>query len=197
MKLSPRDQLIIAIVAIVLVTGVAIFMLVVPQFGRLKQLDTDIAKADQEIQQAQALLNRRQGAKSQAAYTQAQLIRLANELPDAPELPSLIIELQDTANESGLEFSRIIPETPKVDTGYSTLGLALNMRGEWSDIIEFSRRVSRLRRQVRVTSVTLVPVQGAASEEDTTTDEDAPQLVDATLRVEAYMLASTVSSATP
>lgn len=193
MRLSQRDQLILGIAGIVLAAALGVFLLIMPQVNRLGQLDSEIEAADTEIQSAQTLLNQRQDAKLAAASTQAQLIELANEMPDTPELPSLIIELQDTANDSGIDFTGISPQLPTTaDAGYSKLPLSLTISGQWTDIIEFTRRLTKLARQIRVLKVVVggVELGGGASPGTSSTDTVGPNVITATVDIEAYMLGS-------
>lgn len=194
MRLSPRDQMILGIAAIVLVVAVGVFVLIMPQVNRLGELDSEIHTADQEIQSAQTLLDQRQDAKLAAASTQAQLIKLANEMPDTPELPSLIIELQDTANESGIDFTGIEPQIPQTATGYRKLPLSLTISGQWTDIIEFTRRLTKLGRQIRVLSVVVGSAQVGTPASQTPTDTVGPNVITATVEIEAYMLGGTTDA---
>lgn len=198
MKLSPRDQLILGIAAIVLLVAAGVFLLIMPQLNRLGELDNEIKSADTEIQSAKTLLDQRQDAKLAAAATQAQLIELANQMPDTPELPSLIIELQDTANDSGIDFTGIAPQVPATANGYSKLPLSLTISGQWTDIIEFTRRLTKLGRQVRVLSVVVGSAQVGAGGSQSTTETAGLNLITATVQVEAYMLgASTGGGGAP
>lgn len=188
MRLSPRDQMILGIAAIVLVVAVGVFLLIMPQVNRLGQLDDEIRTADTEIQSAKTLLDQRQDAKLAAASTQSQLIKLANEMPDTPELPSLIIELQDTANDSGIDFTGIEPQVPQAATGYSKLPLNLTIAGQWTDIIEFTRRLTKLGRQVRILNLVVGSAQVGVGQAQESTETAGLNVITATVQLEAYML---------
>ena len=113
MNMSPRNILIIAVAGCVLVAVAAVALLVVPQVSKMRDLDAQIQTAEQEKASAQALLERRQQAKNRAAMTDAELLVLANSVPESPELPSLIIELQDAAVDAGLQFRSLSPGPPE------------------------------------------------------------------------------------
>lgn len=182
MKLSPRDQLIVAIAAIVVAAVAVVVLVVMPRFRAVGQVKADIKVAEDQIAQARALLARRQGAKAGAAGTQAQLMRLANEFPDAPQLPALIIELQDVANDSGLDFASLQSDRPAVREGFAALPLSLQVSGEWADIIEFLRKLDKMTRRVRVLNLTVSPE--AVSEEAT----GAPMIENVSISLEAFIM---------
>lgn len=195
LKLSPRDALIAALVGIVAVAGLVVAFLIVPQFSKVQKLDAEIQQVEGQIQEARLVLERRQGAKEGSAQTQAQLLALANKMPDAPEMPSLIIELQDTANESGLEFVKLAPSLPEADQGFTRIPIDLKATGQWEDIIEYVRRLSRLDRQVRLLTVTIEP--GASVVSAGTPPANSNSTLEADIKIEAYTLAATNGAAAP
>ncbi len=118
MKLSPRYTLILVSLGILLVVIVAAVVLVVPQFTKLSELDANIGSADEQIAQSQNLLRERQQAKDNAAFTDAALLELAAAVPETPDLPSLIIELQDIAYESNVQIRVIEPADLEQGAGF-------------------------------------------------------------------------------
>lgn len=162
MKISPRDILIAAVVGILVVAVILVVLLILPQNTRLSQIDTSVKSAQNEISQAEALLAQRQQAKQRSAMTATELLALSNAVPENPELPSLIMELQDLAAKSGLQFRSLTPAQPapawtaqgKVpEPTYLRIPLKMQVFGTWSDTVDFLQRVQRLPRQLRITSV--------------------------------------------
>lgn len=200
MKLSPTNELIIAGVVIVALAAAFIGLLIVPQFLAIGEKDRQIAQATQDIQTAQNLLNQRQSVKSQAAGTQADLMRLQNEIPDTPELPTLIIALQDIANASGLEFTKITPTAPASKSGYTAVPVEVLLQGSWTDVIDYLHRLQGMERQVRVTDVnvkllvsTTTGTQASTAEQTTPSDT-----LEADVKMEAYVIGSaTATSSAP
>ena len=185
MKLSPRNRLILTIALVVVVALALAGFLIYPQFGKLSDLDAQIAQAQSQIDQAKTLLEQRQAVKGKAAVTDAKLLRLSNEFPESPELASLIIELQDTANEAGVDFITLTPDAPVQNTGYSSIKLKMEVRGGWADTIDFMHSVSELTRQVRIIGYTAAPAPVT-----TETESDTGQEVALQMDLEVYTLAT-------
>ena len=191
MRISPQAEIIIAIVIIALIALGMVFFLIVPQFGALAEQDRQLAQANQDIQSAQNLLAQRQSAKVRAAQTQIDLMTLENEIPDDPQLPSLIIELQNAANEAGLDFVKISPSPIDPKDGYNAVPISVELSGRWADCADYVHRLEKLDRQVRVVSVKLVPLTNlSASIEATNSDTDRNPPVDlkASIQIEAYTI---------
>jgi type IV pilus assembly protein PilO len=191
MKLTSMQKM-LAVVALMAVAVIAVVvLLILPKFGEMAQLDADIQAAKDRVAQTQTLMAQLQQAKAQASVTQTQLLELSNRMPESPQLPSLIIELQDISNASSVRFDRIQVSDPEnvPGTQYTEIPLALNLTGKWSDVLDYLRRVNRLTRGVRVTDLSLTP-PGAR----TTTDTASPALT-VTMQMRAYVMA--VNGAAP
>ncbi|MDZ4166229.1 MAG: type 4a pilus biogenesis protein PilO [Coriobacteriia bacterium] len=186
-RLSAQNQMIIAIAIIVVLAAVAVFLGIMPLFSEASEIDVQIATEQSNLSTAQALVARRQSAKAQSAANEVELMRIANSVPDSPQLPSVIIELQDVANASGLEFPQINvgavnqgPAAPDgTPAGYHVLPITISLRGDWSDLIEYQHRITKLERGVRVTSSTFAYVPGT---------ETTPAMVQGTIVLEVYMM---------
>ncbi len=204
MNLNGRLELLIGAVIIAVLAVAVVLLLIVPQFGRMGELDAKLDKANRDIQAAQGLLAQRQSAKAQAAQTQAQLLTLQNELPDNPELPSLIIELQNAANASGLLWVKVQPQTPQDRGGYEAVPMQLTMSGSWSDMTDYVRRISDLERQIRITGVDFKPQDlsgttsgtGTTSSSTETSATSGPVTLTASIQLEAYVM-SAATGTTP
>jgi len=190
MKLSYGNKLILAGAVAVLLAVLVLVLLVLPEFQQLRTYDDQIAAADQAISQAQTLLAQRQEIKARSAETEAKRIRLANQMPETPELPSLIIELQDTVNEAGLEFASLAPSEPvKAEAGYSEITMAMLVRGTWQDTVDLLQRLPRLTRQIRIVGFSTA-VQPAESEED-----DPTTIVETNMTIRVYTMPSEMAPA--
>lgn len=186
-NLSPRNQMIIAAVLILVVTVAAVALGIVPLFQKASDIDAQIADADMQMQTANALVERRLSAKARAAENEVELMRIANQIPESPELPSVIIELQDTANATGLEFVQITPSelVDSEDGTYKIVSLTVILQGEWADIIEYTRKVDKLSRGVRAT-------MGSFSRVEETDDAgDVTSFISAQMTLEVYVMAAT------
>ncbi len=193
-RLSSQNQLIIAGVVLVLITVVVVLLGIMPLFQEASDLDSRIAGAETEINSAKALLARRQSAKARAAANQLELMRIANQVPEAPELPSLIVDLQDAANQAGLTFVQVsVGEPLPVAEGaaYSEVQLDVLVQGEWTDTIEFWRRLDALMRGIRTESGT---VSYKLASEEGASD---PDYLETTLRLKAYFATPTEKPAAP
>ena len=156
MTIAPRDRLIITIAAAVIVLVALVSFLVYPQFQRWTALNTQVQVATQEADAAKLQLQERQGFKDRAIETSAKWLRLENEVPENPDLPSLIIELQDTAFKYGVQVALVTPSLPSPDaaaSGVTKIPVQVEVFGSWADTVDFLESLMRLDRGVRVTNI--------------------------------------------
>jgi len=191
-RVSARTQIIIAVAVIAGLALAFIVLGILPLITAASDVDAQIDQANTNLVTAQALLARRQSAKAQSAQNEVELINLANQVPDTPLLPSVIIELQDVANAAGLDFPQITvadlePGTLADGTetsDYSAVPLTVIVRGEWADVIEYCRELHELDRGVRITSSSHVYVPATDTSE---------AYVQATIVLEVYVMAAATS----
>lgn len=188
MTLTSTQKLIAAIVGVVVLAALAVFLLIAPQFSAMSRLEQQITQAEQDIASAKTLLSQRQQIKQRSAETEAQLLKIMNELPETPELPAFIIEIQDAVNESGLDFVSLQPgEVTEPENGYRTISVDITVDGRWQDIVDLLGRLRRIVRQVRIVSLTVSPLDETT---ETTVTANAPQEVSAQLNLQIYSLAT-------
>lgn len=195
MKLTSMQKMLAAIALMVVVAVAFVALVIVPKVAQMSALDADLQAAKDEVAQTQTLLNQLQQAKANAAVTQAGLLQLTNQFPENPELPSLIIELQDVSNAAGTRFTSVAPQTPApvVGQAYIELPIQVKVSGKWGDILDYMRRIGRMTRAIRVTDVALVPAAASTSATDTT-----PPVLSADISMRAYVMpASTAAPAPP
>jgi Tfp pilus assembly protein PilO len=187
-RLSARNQIIIAVAVLVAGALAFVFLGIMPMFREASTIDEQIATAKQDLANAQAVVQRRQAAKAQSAQNEVELMRIANRIPDSPQLPSVIIDLQDVANACGLKFPNItvgaLAQKQNEDgtvAEYSALPITIIVNGDWADVIEYYRKLDKLDRGVRVTTSSFTYVPEA---------EETPAYVQANIVLEVYVMAA-------
>jgi len=199
MKIGPREQIGAVAIGVVAILVALVAFLIWPQVQKLGELDTQIATAQQQVSAAKGLVAQREQSKQRAADTDASWLRLSNLIPEGPDLPSLIIELQDVAFASGVQLVVVTPSTPVKSTAaeYYTVPVQLEVIGTWADTVDYMQRLYKLNRGLRIvefTTQTTTNVQELTKENETLPD----YAVHTTIKVEVYMVpASAASTPTP
>lgn len=152
-KLSPRDQLIAIGLGAALVLFLFIMFLLRPQFGRLGELAKQQEDERLKLEQAKLNLKRLESLRVEAAQTETKLIKLSRRIPEEPEVPSLLIELQDVANAAGLDFNSVTLDQPADKSGYAEIPLTIQTNGSFYAVVDYLYRLEHLSREIVVSSV--------------------------------------------
>ena len=137
------------------------------------------------------------GVTGTPAIKVADLYRLAKAMPSIPDLPDVLLELNQTAKSAGVVLDSVSPAAPvDVGSGYSKLAISLTVKG---DFFAVSNLLYRLRNLVSVRNGAL-QAKGRLFSVDTValTPVAGSKKVSAALTVGTYVFggAPTASAAT-
>ena len=137
MNLRSREVYIITGVIIVVVLAAWFFLLFKPLSNNVKSTNASIDQTRLALTAAQAEVVTLEGFRKTAPQTQSDLLRLNKMMPSQSGIPSVIVEITQTAQDAGLEFVRIDPEgvTPGSPFSVQTIGLTFN--GVYDDLWPF------------------------------------------------------------
>ncbi len=141
MNLRGKEVYIITAVIVVVVCVAWFFLFYNPLRKDVSQLDGQIEETQQQLTTAQTDLARLKGYEKTAPQTRADLLRLNKMLPGQTGVPSIIIELTRTAQESGLDFVSIQPGVVAPGAPFSVQPLTLTFHGQFYDLEDFLFRL--------------------------------------------------------
>ncbi len=199
MKLSPRDKVIVLALGIVIVLVALVVLLVVPQIQKINDIGGQIEVAKQESQAATSLLQQRRAIRDEAAVTDASLIQLANAVPENPELPSLVIELQDAAYESEVLLRMVSPQQPLVPegvTGWVEVPLDIEIYGTWDNTVDYLGRIDRLSRELRTVEFAAIVLDEKLAG-DAKMDMKTPYYVRTVIKLTSYVIPAPDAATAP
>lgn len=154
-KIAMKKQ--ILILSAVLALMLLLFYLFAwkPQMAKLDELGKHKIEEERKLQAAKNTLVALQEAKKNAANVEVELIKIANKMPVEPELPSLIVGIQNMANDAGVTLKSIRPGEPTSMGEFSEMKISANLYGSYSAIIDFLRRTEKASRAFKVDSISI------------------------------------------
>jgi Tfp pilus assembly protein PilO len=194
MKARGREIYIIAgVVAVVLIVG-WYFLLFSPTRERLAELDDQVSVARTTLQATQQQLVRLEEYKKTAPQARVDLVYLGKMLPDGEGQPSLIVELNKTADVAGVTINSISRGTLAIGQPFGIQTFTLGINGTFFDVADFlyrledyvairNTRVKATGRLLQITSLQVAGVQQTAAPGASTTD---PKL-NITLEIAGYL----------
>ena len=141
-KKTPQSVWIAAVVAVLLlVTVLGFFMLVSPQRGKAADVQKEIADTQKQIDDAHALVAK---AKNAQKVKVADLFKLTKAMPDNPDEADVLLDLNNVANASGIEFSSINVDPSATLPSYQVIPLRLEFVGNFYALSDFLFRLRNL-----------------------------------------------------
>ena len=138
-----QPVLIVLIVVGFLVAGLGgYFVLIRPQHAKAASLDKQISDTNQAIDSARTLtLQAKKGAKIRVA----DIFRLTKAMPDQTDMPDILIQLNQVAEDSGITFDEITPATTAVVlSGYVAIPITVEFQGNFYELSDFLYRLRNL-----------------------------------------------------
>lgn len=144
--MSRRIKLVLITLVIVAVGLLGFFLLINPIRADIDELHADIETEDALIAKAEAELAKAAQTEKDGRANQARLIELSKMVPIDAEVPSLIIQIQDLADRSGIDWIQVSPgqAAGAEGLGYLTLPLSVNFTGTFYDVSDFIYRAEQM-----------------------------------------------------
>ncbi|GAB4252317.1 MAG: hypothetical protein Kow00129_13190 [Thermoleophilia bacterium] len=161
--MTRRNVYLLSGVGLVLIAVLYWFFLLSPIRAHIAETETLIEQERQQLQAAQAKLAQMEQTRLEAKRNNARLIQLAKMVPVDEEVPSLLLQVQDLAAESGIDFLSITPSSDDSGGEIGSIPLALTFKGTFFDVNDFLYRAERLAanpgRLLAGTTLTLSPLE--------------------------------------
>lgn len=139
-----RTIYILAVVALIAVVVAGWFLLISPLRAKIAETDAQVQAQQKNLITARAKLARMEQTRLEAEKNQGRLIELYKMVPSQDELPSLLLQVQDLATESGIEVMSISPSKGTAAGGFQAISLALQFNGTYFDVNDFVYRIEQL-----------------------------------------------------
>ena len=145
-KLDARMLGVIVGVALLVLAAGGYFLIVAPKKSEAKRLDAAITTATAELLAARAAAEADDDTQPIAV---ADIFRLAKAMPSTPDMPGILLELARIADETGIRFTSIAPQTSSTVGAYQVVPISVVFEGSFyalSDLLFRLRTLVSVRR---------------------------------------------------
>ncbi|KPJ78543.1 MAG: hypothetical protein AMJ54_03235 [Deltaproteobacteria bacterium SG8_13] len=162
-KLSQLHRILISSGIFLLVIGLFVWLLYVPKYKTIGQLETDLNNLQEQLRKAKA--DARDLKKFQEKMKKAEArFRLAKKsLPEKEEIPSLLSSISQSGKDSGLEFVLFQPKGERAKDFYAEIPVNIKVNGQFHNVALFFDKVARLPRVVNIQNIKMKPTKKAKS----------------------------------
>lgn len=142
--MSRKVRLALSGVALIVIVAMAWFFLISPLRADITETGGAIAAESTKLAAAQTKLAQAEITRAEGKKNQARLLELAKMVPDSGQVPSLLVQIQDLADQSGIKFISVSPGEPKESDGFQIIPLTLEFSGSYFDLSDFAYRTEQL-----------------------------------------------------
>ena len=161
MMRRPAVALLIGLLAALLVGAMGYFLLVGPKKAKVNTTQKEIESVENQITEQKNTFKQLTDIKNRSAEFEAKLASLQAKIPQQPELPSLIRNLQTAADPmtgAGLPWLSFTPADVTAGTGgVSSYDFGMKVSGFYSEVVDLIYRMERMERAIVVKTVTITP----------------------------------------
>jgi Tfp pilus assembly protein PilO len=175
-----RQWSLMTVIVVVIVFAGGWFLLVKPQQSHISSVKAQAVSQQQANQVLLQQIVARQGQQKQLPHEQAQLQKLATQVPTVPDEPGIIRNLSSSASGAGVNLLSLTPgsataitATAAPVTGTTTLPstatgqlvelpVSMNVVGSYANLESYFQLLEKLPRALLVTQFTLCPATGGS-----------------------------------
>ncbi len=168
-EMGSRNVLLLGGLGILLLAVLAYLLVIGPLLSRLGAGAEDRDAKEAQLAQLQAEVQDLERVQRNAGPLGRQLLELNRRIPEQPEMPTLLVQIEEISEASGVAQVLIEPGTPGPPEGggpYSAVPITMTFEGTYEDLQDFLLRANDLARLMTVGSVSYEPVDPEEGEED-------------------------------
>jgi type IV pilus assembly protein PilO len=206
-----RNILLIGFLLIVLLAVGYYFLFLGPLLNNLDERAQERADKQAQLANLQQQVAELEAIRQNAPEIERQLLELSKRIPTQPEIPTLVVQVEEIAEAAGVTQLSIVPgdvEAPPGGGDFSVMPVTMSFTGTYEQMQDFLLRTRNLARLVTVRSVTYCrvqplgageaacPVEEASPTGETTTVEEIEALLQVEIEAEVYFQPSDVPAGT-
>jgi type IV pilus assembly protein PilO len=156
MNRSDRNILIFGILGIVIVVIGFYFLLLSPLLQSLNEQDQAREDKQAQLEQVQQEVNELEEVRRNSPEIQRQLLELSKRVPTQPQIPTLVVQVEEIAEASGVTQLSVDPEPPTAPAGggdYQVVPVTMLFNGTYDQMQDFLLRTRNLTRLMTVTEL--------------------------------------------
>ncbi|MBA2343839.1 MAG: type 4a pilus biogenesis protein PilO [Rubrobacter sp.] len=162
MSRQDRNILILGILIIVILVVGYYFLLLSPLRATYAERVQERSDKEAELQQVQQDVAELEAIRRNAPNIERQLLEFSKRIPTQPEVPTLVVQVEEIARLAGVTQISISPGAPAPPPGggdFQVLPVTMTFEGTYEELQDFMLRLLDLSRLVTVNTVTYSEVE--------------------------------------
>lgn len=173
-KLPPYVKVLIPFVVSIIIIGIFVYFTYIPKNKEINSLNAQVSKLDSEIANGEVKVRMLDTLKAENAILKLNLKALQEKLPEGREVSILLKQISDLGVTSGLDILLWKPGARQIsqDRLYAEIPVQLKVATDYHNLGSFFSYISRLKRIVNITDITIKESKGTKAGGGKLTDAD-------------------------
>lgn len=171
-KLPRLYKILIMVGTVILLVGPFVYFSYLPKHKEIGELSEKLSDLESELLVAKRKAARLREVERQMAAAEEEFEEAKQALPESEEIPSLLTQISNAGQDSGLEFLLFKPENEVSKGFYAEMPVSMEVIGDYHDVTRFYDKLARLDRIVHVKDVVMDEAQGKKKKGDSEIVED-------------------------
>ncbi len=193
MDRTDRNILILALLVLILLAVAYYFLLFSPLRQRYLDAYDERTQREQQVAQLEQQVAELENIQRNAPEIERQILEYSKRLPEQDEIPTLVVQIEQVADEAGVTQLSIVPGSPTSPTNggdFSVIPITMSFEGTYEDMQELVLGVRNLARLVTINEVTYEEIEeggGTTAGGGTTTVASNGDLLTVEIVAETYV----------
>ena len=158
-KLKMIHRILILVGTIVLLAGIFVALVYIPQSNEITRLNKEISGLEKKINQAKIKARTLKKFEAEQAEVEAQFREALKLLPNKREIPTLLRSITQLGSDANLEFRLFSPKKEKARDFYIEIPVSMEVSGTYHDVAMFFDKVGRMKRIVNILDISMKPIK--------------------------------------
>lgn len=163
-KLPNKQKIALLILLLLAEVALLFFFLIQPKYKESKDLDTQLATLQQQVQENRILAARLPILQKEYDQLNKQLEAALTELPNEKEIPKLLTSVTDEGKKAGLDFLVFRPQAEQPKDFYAAVPVDITVAGTFSSVGNFFAAVGNLPRIMNISNVSFSDIKNAENQ---------------------------------
>lgn len=152
----PNQKKILLLVGIIVATIVLlVYLLTLPQYNKYTDLKVQLEKLKSELNEQKKIISVLPKLRKESQELQQKFTAALKELPEKKEIPSLLMNISQLAQESGLQITLFQPQKEVAMDFYEEIPVKIKLYGGYHELAAFFDKVANLSRIVNIKYLTI------------------------------------------
>ena len=181
------------VVVVLAIFALGWFAVISPKKSNAVQLKAQAADTVQQNVQTEAKIRELKLQQKALPAQQAQIAAIQQQMPGQPQLPSLLRQVNNAADDTNVNLAGIAPGTPAPvpqDTGVAFIPVVITATGDFTHVKQFLFALEENKRAVLVTGFNISPADKSATVNGQKVD---PNLLAITIQTRVFMTATSAA----